>query len=99
MKNPVSFIVLEGPDGGGTTTHSARLAQHLRAAGTDVLLTAEPSDGSIGTHISSILDEHRPMPADALQLLFCADRAQHLAQVIEPALREGKTVICDRYAL
>ncbi len=93
-----TFIVLEGPDGAGTTLHSELLADALTKEGRDVLLTAEPTSGSIGSFIRSALKESvTPLSADALQLLFCADRADHLATVILPALEEGKTVVCDRY--
>ncbi|TSC57955.1 MAG: dTMP kinase [Candidatus Peregrinibacteria bacterium Greene0416_62] len=93
------LIVLEGPDGAGTTKHSALLAEKLRAQGRDVVLTAEPTDGPIGEHIRSMLKgNHLPDPK-AIQLLFCADRADHVARVIQPALDAGKTVITDRYAL
>lgn len=93
----MSFIVLEGPDGAGTTFHSAKLAEALRAQGNDVLLTAEPTDSPIGKFIRKQLEEKTiPSPA-ALQLLFCADRAWHVDTVIKPALAAGKTVISDRY--
>src|SRR3989338_936072 len=96
------LIVLEGPDGAGTTKHSALLAERLRAQGRDVVLTAEPTDGPIGESIRSILKSTVgvPIPSPAaLQLLFCADRADHVARVIQPALTAGKTVITDRYVL
>lgn len=93
------FIVLEGPDGGGTTRQSAFLAENLRQRGEDVVLTAEPTDGKIGRDIRQILSTKPLPPADALQLLFCADRAEHVANVILPALEAGQTVISDRYAL
>lgn len=93
------FIVIEGPDGAGTTTHSKLLADSLRAKGHDVLLTAEPTSGPIGTFTRSQLSAKSiPSPA-ALQLLFCADRAAHVQLEIAPALAAGKTVISDRYAL
>lgn len=93
------LIVLEGPDGAGTTRHSGMLAERLRKEGNDVVLTAEPTDGPIGAQIRSMLKgNHLPDPA-AVQLLFCADRADHVARVIAPALTAGKTVITDRYAL
>lgn len=96
--NNARFIVLEGPDGAGTTYHSRKLAQALQAAGEAVLLTSEPSRGRIGSFIQECIKESSDtLPAAALQLLFCADRAHHLATVIEPALQEGATVICDRY--
>ena len=92
-----AFIVLEGPDGAGTTTHARLLADTLTLAGYDVLLTAEPSDGFIGTFIRSQLSQKTvPSPA-ALQLLFLADRAWHVDAVVRPALDSGKVVICDRY--
>jgi dTMP kinase len=93
-----TFIVLEGPDGSGTTSHSQWLAESLRKQGQDVLLTAEPTDGHIGTYIRQQLAEKTiPSPA-ALQLLFCADRAVHVDTVIIPALAAGKTIVCDRYS-
>lgn len=93
------FIVLEGPDGSGTTTHSALLAETLRARGEDVLLTAEPTDSPIGTFIREQLKSHTIESPSALQLLFCADRAWHIEKVIKPALAAGKTVISDRYVI
>lgn len=93
------FIVLEGPDGSGTTTHSALLAETLRARGKDVLLTAEPTDSPIGTFIREQLKNHTIESPSALQLLFCADRAWHIEKVIKPALAAGKTVISDRYVI
>lgn len=89
------FIIFEGPDGAGTTTHSARLAEHLTREGKDVWLTREPTAGPIGQGIREILDVGGVNGA-ALQLLFCADRADHVEE-IERALEAGKTVICDRY--
>lgn len=93
------FIVLEGPDGAGTTKHSELLAERFQKEGHDVVLTAEPTDGAIGEQIRNILHSGVLPSAAALQLLFCADRADHIARVIEPALQAGKTVISDRYAL
>lgn len=92
------FIVLEGPDGAGTTLHTRLLAESLRLLSVDVVLTKEPTDGTIGQTIRQELGKGT-MPAAALQMLFCADRAWHNAAVIEPALSSGKTVISDRYAL
>lgn len=103
------LIVLEGPDGAGTTKHSKLLADRLSKEGHDVVLTAEPTDGPIGEFIRSILKSPSgdvgalhamPLPSlGALQLLFCADRADHVARIIRPALDAGKTVITDRYSL
>lgn len=93
------LIVLEGPDGAGTTKHSKLLAERLLQRGEDVVLTAEPTDSSIGTLIRSMLKGNHVPDPKTLQLLFCADRADHVAHVINPALNAGKTVITDRYAL
>jgi dTMP kinase len=93
------FIVLEGPDGSGTTLHSRLLAEYLRSKGEEVVLTAEPTDGSIGRLIREILHGKEAIPSAALQLLFTADRAWHVEQVIAPALQAGKTVISDRYSM
>jgi dTMP kinase len=93
------LIVLEGPDGAGTTRHSKLLAERLMKEGRDIILTAEPTDGPIGVQIRSMLQGKRLPDAAAVQLLFCADRADHIARIITPALAAGKTVITDRYAL
>jgi dTMP kinase len=92
------FIVLEGPDGSGTTTHSEILAQKLTEKGENILLTQEPTNGPIGLFIRQQLSLGT-MTAAPLQMLFSADRAWHLGTIIEPALNEGKTVISDRYTL
>jgi len=93
------FIVLEGPDGSGTTLHSALLAKKLKGMGHSVLLTAEPTDSPIGLFIREQLKGRKVDSASALQLLFCADRAWHIEKVIKPALAAGKTVISDRYVI
>ncbi len=93
------LIVLEGPDGAGTTRHSKLLADRLINGGQDIVLTAEPSSGPIGTMIRGMLNSAEvPSPA-TLQLLFCADRADHIARIVQPALDAGKTIITDRYTL
>ena len=94
------FIVFEGCDGSGLSTHSKLLYEHLKSKGMNVLLTKESTNNSIGTMIKeNFLKEKQKIDPVALQLLFCADRAQHLAEEIEPALAAGKTVVCDRYIL
>lgn len=93
------FIVLEGPDGSGTTLHSGFLAENLRNQGEKALLTAEPTDGPIGRHVRNILDGDSLPSPDAVQLLFCADRAEHVESVLQPAIEEGTTIVCDRYSL
>lgn len=100
------FIVLEGLDGAGTTTQAERLASALRAEGHAVLTTREPSDGPVGTLIRQALTGRLglpngagPLAPETLALLFAADRTDHLAARVLPALEEGKLVLCDRYVL
>ncbi len=91
------LIVLEGPDGSGSTTHAALLAESLKTKGFDVLLTAEPTDGPVGLFIRHQLKGKTIPSAAAIQLAFCADRAWHVDTIIKPALQAGKVVISDRY--
>ena len=93
------FITFEGLDGSGKSTQITRLAETLTARGLDVLATREPGGSAIGERIRSILLDSQTSglsPLAELALMF-ADRAQHIEEVIEPALKAGKTVICDRY--
>jgi dTMP kinase len=97
------FVVLEGLDGAGTTTQCTALAERLRQAGPEVLTTREPSDGPIGTQIRQALagrlslpDRLAPLTAPTLALLFAADRVDHAAAEVEPALARGAVVLCDR---
>jgi len=91
------FIVFEGPDGAGTTYHSEALSNRLRKLGRDVILTREPTEGEFGKKVRNVLTEGTyESPAD-LQRLFCDDRAEHVERVIEPAIRAGKIIVCDRY--
>lgn len=98
MKNG-RFIVFDGPDGSGTTRQSAIFADRLRKEGKSVVLTAEPTESPIGQEIRAMLHRDTMPSPDAVQLLFCADRANHVQTVIEPALRKGKIIVCDRYSL
>lgn len=93
------FITLEGPEGAGKTTNQEYLAEQLRARGVTVVLTREPGGTALAEQIREILlaPHDESMAADTELLLMFAARAQHLAQVIRPALAEGKVVICDRF--
>lgn len=100
------FIVLEGVDGAGTTTHSRLLAEGLRERGLPVHSTREPSDGPIGVQIRQILTGrlvvpglHGPRPPSwtTMALLFAADRMDHIESSITPNLMDGVTVLSDRY--
>lgn len=93
------FITLEGPEGAGKSTNREYLAQRLREQGLRVLLTREPGGTPLAERIRELLLEpsDEPMAADTELLLVFAARAQHLAQVIRPALQRGEVVICDRF--
>lgn len=93
------FIVLEGIDGSGTTTQANLLSKALFQKNITTFLTAEPTDRSIGKFIRTALSGERRFSPRALQLLFCADREEHLCKEILPALRKGETVLCDRYTI
>lgn len=93
------FITLEGPEGAGKSTNREYLAERLTSAGCDVLLTREPGGTPLAERIRELLltPSAEPMAADTELLLVFAARAQHLAQVIRPALAAGKVVLCDRF--
>jgi dTMP kinase len=92
------FVVIEGIDGAGTTTQTARLEAALAARGRRVHATREPSTGPVGRLLREILaGQHQPVDDTTLALLFAADRADHLQREIEPQLATGAIVISDRY--
>jgi dTMP kinase len=100
------FIVLEGVDGAGTTTHSQRLTSNLKQEGVPVHLTAEPSTGPIGALLRQTLTGRmvmndsggaRPPSWNTMALLFAADRLDHVENELSPSLADGATVVCDRY--
>ena len=91
------FITFEGPEGAGKSTLVAEIAQRFRDAGRDVVMTREPGAGDFGARIREILLHGDDMSARAELFLFLADRAQHVATLIRPALAENRLVLCDRY--
>lgn len=93
------FITLEGPEGAGKSTNRDYLAECLRAQGIEVVLTREPGGTPLAERIREVLlapGEEQMNPDTELLLVFAA-RAQHLAEVIRPALARGAVVICDRF--
>ena len=93
------FLTLEGVDGCGKSTQARRLAAWLRGLGCDVVATREPGGTALGERIRQILltqETQPPLPRTELALVFAA-RAQHVEEVIRPALRQGATVVCDRF--
>jgi len=105
---PGIFVVVEGIDGSGSTTHTKLLGKELRRRGLKVMETCEPSAGPIGALVRQVL-QRRLFVADAagprafawstMALLFAADRMDHLDSTIVPALRDGFVVLSDRYDL
>ncbi|KUO52854.1 MAG: hypothetical protein APF76_14605 [Desulfitibacter sp. BRH_c19] len=93
------FITIEGPDGSGKSTQAVRLGEYLKAKGHAIVLTREPGGTSVGEQIRSTLlnPENRELGFKTEVLLYAASRAQHLEEIIIPALKEGKTVISDRF--
>jgi dTMP kinase len=93
------FITLEGLDGSGKTTQIKRLAAWMSRRGLDVVQTRQPGGTATGDRIRSILLETRaaPIAPMAEMALMFADRAQTIAEVIQPALDAGKVVLCDRF--
>lgn len=93
------FITLEGPEGAGKSTNRDYLAARLREQGLDVVLTREPGGTPLAEKVRELLlaPSEEVMAADTELLLVFAARAQHLAEVIRPALARGAVVICDRF--
>ena len=93
------FITFEGVEGSGKTTQIAILCHYLETRGYRVVRTREPGGTKIGDSIRSlILDaKNREMDAKTELFLYLASRAQHLKEIILPALSEGKVVVCDRF--
>ncbi|PIE54161.1 MAG: dTMP kinase [Dethiosulfovibrio peptidovorans] len=92
-----TFITFEGIDGCGKSTQAAFLRDWFVAQGRTVVLTREPGDWSQGSLLRELLLEGAFVHDQTELFLFVADRCEHLAQVVFPALSRGDTVICDRY--
>jgi dTMP kinase len=94
------FITFEGIEGSGKSTQIVMLANYLSAQGRQITLTREPGGTAIGDQVRKILldPENTALDARAELLLYAAGRAQHLAELIAPDLREGKIVLCDRFS-
>jgi dTMP kinase len=100
-----TFITFEGIEGCGKTTQIRKAADFLRGNAVDVLLTEEPGGSALGAELRRILLNRNESLAGASGisarselLLFLADRAQHVDEIIRPALERGRVVLCDRYS-
>lgn len=99
MQSRGLFITVEGGEGVGKSTNMAFLEKQLRESGVDLLVTREPGGTALGEGIRELLLQPREegVASAAELLLIFAARAQHIEQVIEPALAEGHWVLCDRF--
>lgn len=93
------FIVLEGPDGSGKSTQTRLLVESLRASGKTVVQTREPGGTPAAEAIRNLVlsPEFTGLDSRTEALLFAGARAEHVANVILPALQRGEVVVCDRY--
>jgi dTMP kinase len=95
----IRFVTFEGIDGTGKTTQLKALERHLQACGRSCVITREPGGTSLGNLIRQVLLEvgKHPIASPTELFLYLADRAQHVQDVILPALNAGNVVLCDRY--
>jgi len=95
----IRFITFEGGDGAGKSTQIKALESHLKARGRSCVMTREPGGTTLGKLIRQALLEvgKQPITSPAELFLYLADRAQHVQDVILPAIDAGKIVLCDRY--
>lgn len=93
------FITFEGVEGSGKSTQIGRLARRIERFGRHVVLTREPGGTEIGRRLREVLlgDLDPPATPVAEMMLYAADRAQHVQEIIQPALERGAVVLCDRY--
>ena len=96
---PGAFLSMEGPDGSGKGTQLEKLRDTLDRYGFEVVMTREPGGTPIGEKIREILldRENAGMTDETEALLYAASRAQHVREVIRPAVKAGKVVLCDRF--
>jgi dTMP kinase len=91
------FVSFEGADGSGKSTQAELLRATLAAEGRDVVLTREPGGTELGEAVRALVLDGPDMGAWAEATLFAASRAEHVEEVIRPALERGADVVCDRY--
>jgi len=94
------FVTLEGPEGSGKTTQVALLREALQARGIEAVYTREPGGTPIGEAVRNLLHDvhYGNMAPETEILLYSASRAQHVVEVIRPALQRGALVVCDRFS-
>ncbi|MGN7361019.1 dTMP kinase [Paenibacillus sp. SAF-054] len=99
IKGQGIFVTLEGGDGSGKTTVIAKVKEYLESRSIPHIMTREPGGIEIAEKIREIIlnPSHTAMDSRTEALLYAASRSQHLAEKVEPALAEGKLVLCDRF--
>jgi dTMP kinase len=90
------FITLEGVDGAGKSTHVSWIAEHLKSGGRDVIVTREPGGTRLAEKLRALVLSDAMDPLSETLLMFAA-RADHVQEVIAPALARGAWVVCDRF--
>jgi dTMP kinase len=96
---PGIFVTLEGIEASGKTTLAFALERRLRDAGIDPVVTREPGGTPLGDRLRAVfLDDRAHLQPTTELFVICAARAEHVAQVIVPALEAGRTVLCDRFS-
>src|SRR5215467_10329850 len=95
----IRFITFEGGDGTGKSTQLNALESHLLGRGKSCLLTREPGGTALGKLIRQVLLEvgKQPITSPTELFLYLSDRAQHIQEIIAPAIARGKIVLCDRH--
>lgn len=93
------FVTVEGCEGSGKSTQLKLLAEYLTSIGADFIMTREPGGSEISEEIRAIIlnGKYREMCDECEALLYAAARIQHLKEIVGPALKSGKLVVCDRY--
>lgn len=92
------FITFEGADGCGKTTQMKLLAEYLQKMGHDIVLTREPGAKGLGEKVRDILLNYDGVVSDRCEsFMFLADRAQNIDIIVNPAVNDGKIVLCDRH--
>jgi len=94
------FITFEGPEGSGKSTHAKRIYSYLKRKGYDCIFTREPGGTFVGEKIRSILLDRKNKGITLLTELFLfeTNRSQVISEMIQPALKKGRIVICDRFS-
>jgi dTMP kinase len=92
------FVTFEGGEGAGKSTTISAVAKKLSSEGKSVLCTREPGAGEFGAKIRAILLDGDEIDPKSEVLLFLADRANHITNIVKPALAQGSIVLCDRHA-